>query len=48
MKPALPPAWQFKPNWAKARGELAAKSGESRRAFVSNAIELFRRALVRA
>jgi hypothetical protein len=40
MKPALPRARQFKPNWAKACGELAAKSGESRRAFASNAKEV--------
>jgi hypothetical protein len=40
MKPALPRARQFKANWAKACDEQAAKSGESRRAFSSNATEV--------
>jgi hypothetical protein len=44
MKPALPRARQFKANWAKACDEHAAKSGESRRAFASNATEVLRAA----
>lgn len=35
MKPALPRAGQFKPNWAKARGELGAKSPRRRGKLVA-------------
>jgi hypothetical protein len=38
LKPALPRAGQFEPNWAKARGEVGTKAEKTRGVFAANAL----------